>query len=194
MNKIWGAIILISLIAGIALGNSASLTTAVIDAATEAVKLLISIGSMMCLWSGIMNIAQKSGLTDLLAKLFSPVISRLFPDYSANKEVMGAISMNITANMLGLGNAATPFGIAAMKSMVKYSPLKKGNANKSIITFVVLNTASIQLIPTTVSALRRAAGSNTPMDILPYVWICSACALAAGLTAVQLFSLFKKEK
>ena len=185
LNILWGIFIIISFVASLITGNAAELSTGIIDGASESVSLIITMGAMICLWSGIMEIAQKSGFTNLLAYCLSPVISRLFPEYKNDKSITGAISMNITANLLGLGNAATPFGLEAIKLMHKHDKISD-TASKSMATFVVLNTASIQLLPTTVAALRRAAGSADPMDILPFVWISSACALFVGLTSIKL--------
>ena len=185
LNILWGIFIIISFVASLITGNTAELSTGIIDGASESVSLIITMGAMICLWSGIMEIAQKSGFTNLLAYCLSPVITRLFPEYKNDKSITGAISMNITANLLGLGNAATPFGLEAIKLMHKHDNISD-TASKSMATFVVLNTASIQLLPTTVAALRRAAGSADPMDILPFVWISSACALFVGLTSIKL--------
>lgn len=185
MNKIWGVLIILSIITALFTGNNAELSSGIIDTTSTAIELIFTIGGMMCLWSGIMNIAEKSGLTKALAKAFSPILCFLFPEYKDKENVMGAISMNITANLLGLGNAATPFGIRAISEMSKYSTNKK-TAGDSMIAFVVLNTASIQLIPTTIAALRRSAGSNEPMSILPFVWISSICALFVGLSLSRI--------
>lgn len=187
MNKIWSALIILSIITALFTGNTAELTSGIIDSTSVAIELILTIGGMMCLWSGNMNIAEKSGFTKALAKAFSPILCRLFPDYKDKEEVMGAVSMNITANLLGLGNAATPFGIKAIREMSKYSNDKK-TAGNSMIAFVVLNTASIQLMPTTIAALRRSAGSTEPMSILPFVWISSICALIVGLSLARIFS------
>ena len=193
MNKIWSIMMIISVLSAIATDNIANLSTGILDGASQAVELIFTIAAMMCLWSGVMNIAQKSGLTTILAKAFSPVLSKLLPEYSHDDRVMGAVCMNVSANLLGLGNAATPFGIRAMKEM---SRVNKHNttASPGMIMFVVLNTASIQLIPTTIAALRRSAGSQAPMSILPYVWLCSSCALAIGITVTALLNRTRKRR
>ena len=184
MNKIWGTIIIISVAVGVYLGKGAELSSAVIDGASTAVNLIFTIGATICFWSGIMNIAKEAGITTWISKAFSPIIKKLFPDYADAPQVTGAICMNISANLLGLGNAATPFGIEAMKQMKKHSDISD-TANGSMIKFVVLNTASIQLIPTTIAAMRQSAGSKMPMEILPYIWICSGAALIVGITAAK---------
>ncbi len=192
LGYIWLGMILTSLICAFFTGQTEQLGAAVTTGADKAVRLLISMAGVMCLWSGIMKIADKSGITGAAARLMRPALSRLMPDYPAESEAMMAVSANITANILGLGNAATPLGIKAMKEMQRRNPLKD-KANPSMIMFVVINTASLQLIPATCAALRAAAGSIAPYSILPQVWIASAGALTAGIAAVRLLC-FRRNK
>lgn len=187
LNYIWFGMIALSFVCALATGRMEQLSTAVTEGADKGVQLIISMAGVMCLWSGIMKIAQRGGLTKIIASFLSPVLSRLMPDYPEKGAAIQAVSMNITANILGLGNAATPFGIAAMKEMQKTNNMKT-KPNNSMIMFVVINTASVQLIPTTAAALRKAAGSAEPYSILPYVWITSVLALAAGLISAKIFS------
>ncbi|HIS68428.1 MAG TPA: spore maturation protein A [Candidatus Gallacutalibacter stercoravium] len=188
MNYIWGALILISIVCAACTGHMQQLSDAVLTGAGDAVELVVSLLGMMCLWSGLMKIADAGGLTALLAKALSPVMRRLFPDYPAESPAIRAICMNITANLLGLGNAATPMGIAAMKEMEKSNP-QKGTANNSMVMFVVINTASLQLFPTMMIVQRARHGAASPFDILPAVWIVSVLALLVGvLTAKALES------
>lgn len=168
-------------------GRTAELSASVSAGADKAVKLIISMAGTMCLWSGIMKIAEKSGLTDTIAKALYPVLKRLMPEHRHNQKAMAAVSANITANFLGLGNAATPLGIIAMKEMKKTSPLRDAPDN-GMVMFVVLNTASIQLIPSTIAALRQSAGSTQPYGILTFVWAASAAALFAGIVSAKLMS------
>lgn len=189
INYIWCTILIISIVFGFVSGNIANVSDAALSGAADAVTLLFSMLGMMAFWSGFMKIAEKGGLTQSLAKVFSPLLSKLMPKYKNNEEVKSAVSTNVTANLLGLGNAATPLGLEAMRRMHQDSADKK-SANNSMVVFVVLNTASIQLIPTTVAILRKTYGSETPMDILPCVWISSAAALIAGITTAK--SLEKK--
>lgn len=187
MNIIWGAIMLISILCALATGRMGELSGAVLSGAADAVQLVISLLGMMCLWTGLMKIAEKGGLTSILAKLFSPVMTRLFPDYEKDSPAMKAICMNITANLLGLGNAATPMGIAAMKEMEKAQ--KSGlssTADNGMVMFVVINTASLQLIPTMMSSLRASHGAVSPFDVMPAVWITSICGLCVGVLTAKL--------
>ena len=131
------------------------------------------------MWSGIMAIAKDAGLTEKLSRLFAPMLKKLFPDIDEHSDAFSYISMNISANLLGLGNAATPLGISAMRELKNTS--QSNIATDSMVTFVVMNTASIQLLPTTVAVLRRSYGSASPFDVIFCVWISSAAALAVGL-------------
>lgn len=187
LNYIWAGMIIVSFICALITGRMEELSRAAISGADKAVSLIISMAGVMCLWTGIMKIADRGGLTAIIAKILSPVLSRLMPDYKKDSAAMRAVSANITANILGLGNAATPFGLIAMKEMQKENRLKT-QPNNSMVMFVVMNTASIQLIPTTIAALRQASGSNQPYDILPYIWIVSFLSLAVGIILAKLFS------
>lgn len=178
----------VSFICALCKGNMEQLSKAVLDGADKAVELVISMAGVMCLWTGIMKIADKGGLTAVISKFLSPILSRLMPDYDKDSAAMKAVSANITANILGLGNAATPFGIAAMKEMQKTNKL--GNSpNNSMIIFVIINTASIQVIPTTIAALRQAAGSTMPYSVLPYIWITSVLTLISGIILARIFMM-----
>ncbi len=190
MNYIWGISILMSIFCALFTGRINYVSSAALSGAGEAVNLIISIIGMMALWSGIMKIAQKSGITDFLANLFLPIIKLLFPDCPPKSEASKAICLNITANLLGLGNAATPFGIKAMKELKKESKNQNSNitvATNSMIMFVVINTASLQLVPTFLCAIRQNYGCTNPMDIAPILWITSIVALTCGIMAAKLF-------
>lgn len=169
-------------------GKMDSLSTSVIEGAGSAVELLISIIGILCFWSGMMEIADKSGITKVIAKVFSPVLSKLFKNVDKQSSAMRYISLNISANLLGLGNAATPFGLSAMKEL-KTLNHNKAEASDDMLLFVVLNTASIQLIPTTLCAYRQSYGSQSPFEIIPSVWLTSIIALAVGITVAKVFSL-----
>ena len=190
MNYVWAILIFASFVFAILTGNITSLSNAVLEGANDACELVLSIVGIMCFWSGMMEIAKRAGITDALAKFFSPLLSKLFPDIDRNCAAMDYISLNISANLLGLGNAATPFGIKAMKEMQKLNPAKN-TASDSMLLFVVLNTASLQLFPTTLCAYRAKYKSAEPFSILPSVWITSAAALIVGITIAKIFS--KKE-
>lgn len=193
LNIIWLCMVILSVICSIVTGRTGELSNSVGNGADKAIQLIISMAGVMCLWSGIMKIAERSGLTGLIAKLLSPVLGRLMPEYKNNSAAMNAVSANVTANILGLGNAATPLGIIAMKEMQKSNTLRS-EPNDSMIMFVLINTASIQIIPATTAALRQAAGSAQPYSILPYVWIASGIALCVGMISAKIFSAVGKIK
>lgn len=182
LNFIWFFMILASIFYAAMEGTMGALSTALMDGARQAVEISLFTMGSMCAWLGFLKIAEKSKLTDLLAKLLSPVIDRLFPEYRNNTEIKGKICMNLSANFLGIGNAATPLGLSAMKAMEKENPADTPTAG--MILFVIINTASIQLLPINMAALRSSAGSAEPFSILPQIWITSfgalcLCAVAA---------------
>ncbi len=193
MNYIWGFILIISVICSFITGKIGELSNAVIIGASDAINLIISICGMMVLWTGLMKVAEKSGLTLMLSKLFSPIIRFLFPDFSPESKAARSICMNITANLLGLGNAATPFGVEAMKEMQKLSN-NKSVASRSMVMFVVINTASLQLIPTMLCTIRQKYGAQNPLDILPYIWISSIIALTEGVLSAKIFEKMEKSR
>lgn len=183
MSWIWGGMVILSLLFGAATGRIDAVSEAALSGAQNAVELSLSMAGVLCLWSGIMEIMRVCGLTDGLARAFRPLMRRLLPEASRDSETLAAVSANVSANLLGLGNAATPFGIQAARSMARRY---NGQAGDGLCLLVVCNSASIQFLPTTVAALRSAAGCGTPFDILPAVWLTSAAALAVGLLACAL--------
>ena len=188
LNLIWAFMIIIAFIFAVFSRNMENLSASIMKGANSSVELLISIIGILCFWSGMMEIAEKSGITNLLSKLFSPLLSKLFKNVDKNSTAMGYISLNISANLMGLGNAATPLGLNAMKE------LKKINHNKSVasddmLLFVVLNTASLQLVPTTLCAYRQSYGSKAPFEIIPAVWITSSLALLVALIVAKALSV-----
>lgn len=185
MSGIIGGMILLSIITGAVGGNMAAVSTAAMNGCGQAVELALSLAGTICLWSGVMGIAEKSGLTDVLSRMFRPVNRFLFRGLSPDSPAIKAVSMNMAANLLGLGNAATPLGLEASRLMAERSP---GVASDGLCMLVVMNTASLQLIPTTVASLRAAAGSGNPFDILPAVWLASAVSVTVGITAAKLFA------
>lgn len=185
MNYIWSGLILISIICAFITGRISDVSDAIMSGAQDAITLVFSMFGMMCLWTGLMKIADKGGLTHILAKFLFPVLKKLFPNYDKNSKPMEAICMNITANILGLGNAATPFGIEAMKEMQKGNKIKD-TANNSMIMFVVLNTASLQIIPTLLTILRQKHSSTSPLDVLPAIWTTSIIALIIGVISAKI--------
>lgn len=185
MSALWVGMIVISLICGLLTGNGEAVGAAAVSGAAQGVELCLSMAGLLCLWTGVMEVMRRCGLADQLSRLLRPLLRRLFPAFAGDKEVMDAVSANISANLLGLGNAATPLGLEASRLMARRTP---GVASDGLCMFVVCNTASIQLIPTTVAGLRSAAGCTTPFDILPAVWLVSTLSIITGVTAVKLFS------
>lgn len=184
MSVIWAAMVAVSVICALATGRMDAVASGALEGAAAAVELCLSMMGVMCLWMGIMEIMRRAGLSEKLAQLLRPVLRRLYPDFAGDKAVMDNIAANVSANLLGLGNAATPLGMEAARLMSRRSP---GVASDSLCMLVVCNTASIQLIPTTVASVRAAAGCATPFDILPAVWFASAISLTVGITAAKLF-------
>jgi spore maturation protein A len=184
---------LISVICGILTGRISNVSDAILSGSDDAIKLIISLTGMMCFWTGMMKIADKGNITAVLAKFLSPINKHLFPHYEKTGAASKAICMSMIANFLGLGNAATPLGIIAMKEMQKETGKTK-TLNNSMIMFVVLNTASIQLIPTTMIVLRKIHGSKSPFEIIIPVWISSVIALAIGITVAKLLEERSKIK
>ena len=187
MKWIWSAMLVLSVLIGMLTGRIGAVSQAAITGASDAVGLFLIMLAMICLWNGLMNIAEKAGITQAIAKLLSPLTRRLFPDLDPKGEGMQAITMNMTANFLGLGNAATPLGLRAMKKMAEQAP-EKGVATDSMAMFVVINTACLQLVPTTITAIRIKYGSAQPFDILPCIWIASVVTLSAGVLFAKLFA------
>ena len=185
LNYVWPIFIIGSIIYGIGFGNIEGLNNAILNGAQDAVTTAIALLGSMCLWNGVMSIAEKTTFIKLIAKLIAPLIRILFPELKGEKKIQEQISMNMVANILGLGNAATPLGLKAISSMQKINPNKKELSN-SMITLIVLNTASIQLIPTTVIALRSSLGSNNPTSIIFPVWIATAVAAIVGLGTTKI--------
>jgi spore maturation protein A len=192
MNWIWAILIALSVVCGIMNGRIAEVSKAALSGSGEAVTLFIMLLGVICLWNGIMKIADSAGLTKSLGKLLSPILRLLFPKINPKGEGAKAISMNIAANLMGLGNAATPLGLAAMKELEKQAP-KKGVATNAMVTFVVLNTASLQIIPTTIAVLRSGTGSKSPFEIMPAIWVTSIISLIAALSVNFFLARFFKE-
>lgn len=183
MGLIWAAMVAISVVCGLATGRIDAVAAGALDGAAQAVELCLAMTGVLCLWMGIMEIMRRSGLSEKLSRLLRPALKRLYPDFARDRAVMDTVAANVSANLLGLGNAATPLGMEAARLMSQKSP---GVASNSLCMLVVCNTASIQLIPTTVASVRAAAGCAAPFDILPAVWLASAISVAVGITAAKL--------
>lgn len=189
MTILWVGMIVLSLVCGLLTGNGETVGAAAVSGAAQGVELCLSMAGLLCLWTGVMEVMRRSGLAEKLSRLLRPFLRRLFPTFAGNGQedqaVMDAISANLSANFLGLGNAATPLGLEASRLMARRTP---GVASDALCMFVVCNTASIQLIPTTVASVRSAAGCATPFDILPATWLASALSVAVGITAAKLMA------
>ena len=189
LNIIWPIFIIISFIYAILNGRVAEVNASIFDSTKSAVELTISLLGTICLWNGIMQIASKTSIIKHLSKLLNPIIKKLFPDIEKEEIVHEEITMNMIANIMGLGNAATPLGLKAMKSMQKKNK-NKDKLSNSMFMFIVINTASIQLIPTTVIAIRNSLGSSNPTAMIIPVWIATICAALAAIISAKL--LMKK--
>ena len=177
IHKIWGFFIIIGIIFCISTGKTDILNQEILGSAKSSLDMIVKIFPVMALWMGIMKIAKESGLLQKFSNILSPILGRLFPEIPASHESLSLIASNVVANMFGLGNAATPFGLKAMKSLQEINP-KKDTASRSMITFLVLNTSGVTIIPTTIISLRMLYGSTNPTEIV------SACILATILSTL----------
>ena len=184
MAWMWTGMVAAAVLFGMWNGRLGEVGMAAMEGAATAVDLTVSMAGVMCLWSGVMALMEACALTDGLSRLFRPLLRRLMPRASRDKETLAGISANVSANLLGLGNAATPLGIRAARRMAVGTD---GRASDELCRLVVLNTASIQLLPTTVAGVRAACGSANAFDILPAVWLASVLSVTAGLAAAWVF-------
>lgn len=193
MKYLMGIVPFAALIFGLFSGNASEMSSAILESAGEAVTLAISLCGIMCFWCGLMKVAEKAGIVVWIARLLSPVLGLLFRGLKKGGRAMQLISMNITANILGLGNASTPLGISAMQAIAEEEG-NNGSASDNMIMLTVLNTASLQIVPATAAALRAEAGAAKPMDILPCVWIVSLYCAAVTIAAVKLLGALSRRK
>ncbi len=184
LSTVWTTMILISVFCAILTDRIPEVSLAITNGSYEAVELLISILGIMCFWSGLMEIMKESGISCKITKLLMPILSKLFKELRGENEILEKISSNITANLLGLGNAATPIGLSAAKEMKDKLPPKK--ARRAITMLVVMNTASIQIIPTTIIAIRSSLGSEQPYSILLSVLCASVIAFATAIIITMI--------
>lgn len=189
LNVIWPMFIIVSFVYALIVGRVDEVNQSIFDSAASAVELSITFLGTMCLWNGIMKIVQQTSLIEKLTKILQPIMKFLFPSLKNNDKAYQEISMNIIANILGLGNAATPLGLKAMKTMQKENK-KKDTLSNAMIMFIVLNTASLQLIPTTVIAIRSSIGAENPSSIIIPVWIATIVAAIVGVGVTKI--LIKK--
>ncbi len=185
INVIWFGILFIGIVFGLASGNGELLSKTIVTTTEDTVQLIVQLLGMMCLWCGVMKIAEKSGLTDKLAKGLKPVLRLIFKEAGQDDKALGAIVMNITANMFGLSNAATPFGIKAMEEMDRLNGHKE-KASNDMVLFLILNAACIQFVPTTVVSIRAAVGSANPGAIILPALCVTTSASVIGITLCKL--------
>lgn len=186
LNKIWPAFLIISFIFAIFSGRLPEVNNSIFESTSNAIELCLTLIGTMSLWCGIIKIAMKTSLIDKLIKLLKPILKNLFPEIRENDEVHKEISMNIIANLLGLGNAATPLGLKAMEDLKKENQNKQELSN-SMAILIVLNTASIQIIPTTVIAIRTALGAKNPTEMLIPIWIATVTAAISAIISAKIF-------
>ena len=190
INYIFASFFIIGIVYSLITGNL-DIGNEMLKAANNGLELVLSIIPTMCLWLGIMNIAKKSGLLDKIAKLLTPILKIIFPEIPKNSPCFSYIGSNIIMNMLGLGNAATPFGLKAIKEMQELNK-EKDTASKSMITFLVINTSAVTVMPTTIISLRIYYGSVYPEEIIPYIIITSFISCLIGLIIDRLFYVVKR--
>lgn len=188
ISWLWTGMVLAAILCGLFSGAMGDVSKAAMEGAASAVELGLTLAGPMCLWCGVGELMRRGGLREKLARLLGPLLGRLFPKLRRNGDGFSALCANVTANLLGLGNAATPMGIAACQAMGDGS----GVATDEQCRLVVMNTASIQLLPTTVAAVRAGLGCGAPLDILPAVLLTSLCSVTAGLVACRVFQGGKK--
>lgn len=185
LNIIWPIFIVVSIVYAFFSGNIQNVSNGIFDSAASAVELTLTFFGTICLWNGVMQIAKQTTLMEKLTKALRPFMRFLFPELKNQKQAQEEISINIVANLLGLGNAATPLGLKAMKTLQKENP-KKDTLSNSMAMFIVLNTASLQIIPTNVIAIRSSLGSSSPSGIILQVWIATIVAAVVGITATKI--------
>ena len=193
VNYLWGIFIILGILYSFLTGNTDNMNSVILDTGKDALKLLQNIFPLMCLWLGVMNIALKSGLLESLARKLRPILKVIFPEIPKDHEALSFIASNIIVNMVGLGNAATPFGLNAMKSLNELND-NQDIASRSMITFLVINTSSVTLIPTTVITLRLLNGSTNPTEILSISILVTVLSCLLGLLIDRLFYYLWRKK
>lgn len=189
INVIWFLILIIGMGVGLITGRGDVVSKSVVTTAGSTVEFIIKLVGIMCIWCGVMKIAERSGLTEKIAKVLKPILRLIFKDAAKDEKAMGAIIMNLTANMMGLSNAATPFGIKAMEEMDRLNP-EKGTASDDMSLFLVLNAACIQLVPTTVISVRAASGSQNPGEFMIPALIASVIAAVMGVVYCKILQRY----
>lgn len=193
LNKIWPVFIILSFIYALLKSKMPELNDSIFNSCSQTVEMLLTFLGIMCMWNGIMQIIKETTLIDKIKKLLKPFMKFLFPELNKKSKAYEEMSMNIVANLLGLGNAATPLGLKAMQSLQEENENKETLSN-TMIMFLVLNTASIQVIPTTIIAIRSSLGAENPAKIIVPVWISTIMAASAGIFTVKILSKRKEKK
>ena len=193
LSWVWVGMVVISVFSGLLTGRMDAVSRGAIDGAAAAIELCVAMAGVLCLWNGVMEVMRQGGLSKGLSRLLRRPLGRLFPGARHDDEAMESLSANVSANLLGLGNAATPLGLRAAKRLHTLSGGGR-SASDDLCALIVLNTASIQLIPATVAGVRAAAGSAAPFDILPPVWITSICSVVVGMVAAKILSRFWRDR
>ena len=189
INYIWFVMVFFGVLIGLFTGNGEVISKSIINSADSTVNMIIGLVGLMCFWCGVMKVAEKSGLTNKLAKVLKPILKLIFKEAAKDEKALGAIVMNITANMMGLGNAATPFGIKAMQEMDRLNK-EKGVASNDMSLFLVLNAACIQFIPSTVISIRAASGSDNPGAIILPALLASTVAAITGVLICKILQRY----
>ena len=189
INYIWFGLIFLGTIVSLLTGKGGDISATIVNSADNTVKLITSLIGIMCFWCGVMKVAEKSGLTEKLAKIMRPVLKLLFKEASKDEKALGAIVMNLTANMMGLANAATPFGIKAMEELDRLNP-NKGRASDDMALFLVMNAACIQLVPSTIISIRAACNSSNPGIIILPAIISTATAAIVGILCCKILQKY----
>lgn len=192
INKIWCFFIVIAIIFGFINGTYEEVNNSIFSSITDTIELVITLFGSMCFWSGMMNIVKNTTLIEKIQKFLSPLIKILFPDLKKDTEVYKDISMNMTSNIIGLGNAATPCGLKAIEEL-QVSNVNKKKLSNNMMLFILINTASIQLIPTTIISIRMGLGSNNPSGIIVGVWFASIIAFLFIVFICKIYFKFRKE-
>lgn len=191
LNYVWCGALISCIVFFCCGGSSADFSAVLFSSIEKSTALTVTIGGIMCFWSGIMHIADDAGLCTFLSRILRPFTKVLFPELKENSKALRFITMNIAANLLGMGNAATPLGISAMSELDKENPAPQ-SASDSMCMFVILNCASLQILPSTVIGLRASLGASSPGDIIPAVWLTSGCALAVSVALALIFKRYCK--
>lgn len=189
INYIWFILIFMGIIVGLATGNGELISKAIVNSSGNTVTFIIDLVGIMCFWCGVMKVAEKSGFTEVLSKILKPVLKLIFKDAAKDEKALGSIVMNLTANMMGLSNAATPFGIKAMEEMDRLND-NKGTASNDMALFLVLNAACIQLVPSTIISIRAASGSNNPGVIILPALISTSVAALVGIICCKILQRY----